>query len=203
VRLVAKFPGTCRQCRRRFEVGTAIEWNRVTGSIHAIGAECGPTPEAEPEPVQDSASIVAFLAAAQVRGLKFPKARFLAPNGAEMRLSLASARSQVPGAIQVVVADLWIGRICPDGRVEGELVHRADLLTTLATIALDPAKAAKEYGALMGRCSFCNLALTDAGSIEVGYGPVCAKSWGLPHRPKGTPALLHIPTPSGGHHAAF
>lgn len=36
------------------------------------------------------------------------------------------------------------------------------------------------------------LPLTDAGSVEVGYGPVCASHWGLPHSPKGTPALSAV-----------
>ena len=56
-------------------------------------------------------------------------------------------------------------------------------------VAADPAAAAKAYGALMGRCSFCDTAITDEGSVEVGYGPVCAKRFGLPHTPKGTKVL--------------
>lgn len=36
---------------------------------------------------------------------------------------------------------------------------------------------------LTGHCSFCQRELTDAGSLEVGYGPICADRWGLPHAP--------------------
>ena len=32
---------------------------------------------------------------------------------------------------------------------------------------------------------FINFA-TDAGSVEVGYGPTCAKRWNLPHTPRGS-----------------
>lgn len=60
------------------------------------------------------------------------------------------------------------------------------MLVALDRIATDPATAASEYGALMGRCSFCDLTITDDGSIAVGYGPICAKKFGLPHTAKGT-----------------
>lgn len=46
----------------------------------------------------------------------------------------------------------------------------------------------------MCRCSFCGLALTDEGSVEVGYGPVCAKRWGLPHQPHGVRVLTSVPS---------
>lgn len=42
------------------------------------------------------------------------------------------------------------------------------------------AKEAASFGALTGRCVFCDRELTDERSIEVGYGPVCAERNGLP-----------------------
>ena len=62
----------------------------------------------------------------------------------------------------------------------------------LATIAGNHAEAALAYGALMCKCSFSNLPLTVAGSVEVGYGPTCAKKWGLPRQPKGTPGVQAV-----------
>ena len=50
-------------------------------------------------------------------------------------------------------------------------------------------------GTFPGPLSFCALPLTDAGSVEVGYGPVCAKHWGLPHTPKGTPTVSPAAAP--------
>jgi len=140
--------------------------------------------------------------AAQARGLKHPKARFLAPPGAtsspgaigrELRLTLAGARSKAPGSIQVYIGDDWIGRVePPDGRLVGKLASDQVLIDTLLQIACNPAEAAQAYGALMGKCSFCGLQLTDEGSVEVGYGPVCAKKWGLPHQPKGTRRVQEV-----------
>jgi Family of unknown function (DUF6011) len=195
--MLSKFSGTCQRCLRRFGAGTTIEWSRATGALHADPAVCAAAAATPvPPPVTlaaDHRPIVALLEGAKARGLKFPKARFLAPNGGELRLSLAGAGSQAPGSLQVCVDDTWLGRIEPNGTVRGpKLLADLAVGTLLVTIAANPAEAARAYGALMCRCSFCNLALTDAGSVEVGYGPTCAKKWGLPHAPKGTPNVQAV-----------
>ena len=62
--------------------------------------------------------------------------------------------------------------------------------------AAEPARCAKEYGAVACCCSFCGLQLTDEGSIEVGYGPICAARYGLPHEAKRGKALKPVPVPA-------
>jgi hypothetical protein len=99
---------------------------------------------------------------------------------------------RAPGTLTVVVDGTYVGGIRPDGEAVGALAGDDALQAHLAKVALDPAKAAKEYAALMGACSFCSKPLTDEGSVEVGYGPVCAKHWGLPHRALGTKALHEV-----------
>lgn len=187
--IISRFAGTCTVCRARFAAGTQIEWTKGAGARHI---QCPQVPQemhAEPPVVLPVASIVGFLRAARERGLKFPKARFLAPGNEEMRLSLAGAKARVPGAVQVVVRGQWVGRVNPDGEVVGLLKDDPQLQDLLRRIADDPAGHAKAYGALMARCSFCDKDLTDAGSVEAGYGPVCAKHWGLPHKALGTPHI--------------
>lgn len=49
------------------------------------------------------------------------------------------------------------------------------------SLAENPAKVAADYGRLSGRCCFCKIELTDEKSIAVGYGPQCARSYGLPY----------------------
>lgn len=88
--------------------------------------------------------------------------------------------------MQVLVGEQWLGRIMPDGRVGRPLADDGPTLEVLRRIGVDPAAAAHEYGATNGVCSYCNTELTDAGSVEVGYGPVCAKRYGLPHQPRGS-----------------
>lgn len=194
MRMTAKFDGRCKRCGGKLPMGSQIEWSRETGATHADMFACVQVREAAkpatPAVSADGAPIARFLQAARERGLKFPKARFLAPGGGEIRLSVAGDQSRYPGCIQVVVRDQWIGRIEPSGVVSGgTLAGDAAVLDALATIAADPAAAAKAYGALMGRCSFCDKTITDEGSVEVGYGPICAKKFGLPHEPKGTRVL--------------
>jgi hypothetical protein len=197
--ITSKYAGTCQRCRRSFPAGTLIQWARSSGAVHADPQACAtaaaqPVARSAPAVTANLRPIAEFLMAAQTRGLQYPKARFLAPGGrGELRLTLAGNRSKVPGAIQVYVADAWIGRVePPDGRVVGDLARDQALLDLLLHIASNPAEAAQAYGALMGKCSFCGLPLTDAGSVEVGYGPVCAKKWGLPHQPKGTRVVQEV-----------
>lgn len=189
--IIAKFNGRCVACGQALAAGSTIEWTKGVGARHA-----GTCPPAAVVPVVtvQAGAIVAFLQAARDRGLKAPKARFLAPGGGELRLALAGSTSKYPGAVQVKVDGTWVGRIEASGVVAGPLAGTwgAPIVAALDIVASNPAAAAKAYGALMCRCSFCNLSLTDAGSVEVGYGPVCAQHWGLPHAPKGTPAVSTV-----------
>ena len=49
----------------------------------------------------------------------------------------------------------------------------------LEKLNADPEGAAAAYGRQTGNCSFCSKALEDDRSLEVGYGPKCAKNYGL------------------------
>jgi hypothetical protein len=55
-----------------------------------------------------------------------------------------------------------------------------EVALAVAAIAADPVTAIVRYGHLTGKCSFCCRPLTDGGSIEHGYGPICADKYGLP-----------------------
>ena len=196
--MTSKFNGWCKDCKGKIVAGELIDWTRENGAKHATPAGCATAKAkmaAAPKVTANGAPIATFIQAARDRGLKFPKARFLAPTGGEMLLSLAGATSKFPGSVQVKIERNWVGRVNTDGTVAGPMTSRKDILSTLDRIAENPAAAAKAYGALMCSCSFCGKALTDEGSVEVGYGPICARHFGLPHSPKGTPALKTV-TPS-------
>jgi len=189
--MTSRFPGTCTTCHSAFPAGTPIVWVKGVGARHQRPEQCIAAP---PQPVvhADTSGITAFIARAANR-LKSPKARFLGPDGrAELRIGIAGSRSRRPGATLVLLDGQFLGYV-DKGEVIGGLRHRPDVLATLAAIAADPAKAAKEYGALMCRCSFCGLQLTDAGSVEVGYGPICADHYGLPWGRGGVPELHPLP----------
>jgi Family of unknown function (DUF6011) len=194
--MLSKFAGRCTRCKGRIAEGTWIEWAKDQGAAHLDATICTTVLAAitgPPRPTLNLRDLVAFLEAAQARGLKRPKVRFLAPSGGELRLSLASAGTRRPGAVQVVIDTDWQGRIDPDGTVHGaKLLTDQVLLDLLVTIAGNPDEAARAYGALMGKCCYCGLPLTDAGSVEMGYGPRCAQKFGRPHQPKGTPVVKAV-----------
>jgi hypothetical protein len=193
--MASQFPGTCKACGCSFPAGTSIVWAPGAGARHADLQACeaakAERASAASVPGPDLTKVAKFLSDARDRGLKFPKVRFLAPGGkGELRLHLAGPTSGSPGAVQIKLDGRWIGRVDLDGSLNGSFLKGSEpILLALAKIGEDPAKAAKEYAALMCRCSFCGLALTDEGSVEVGYGPICAKHWGLPHVYVGTPAI--------------
>ena len=104
-----------------------------------------------------------------------------------IKLWIAGTRSMQPGSLSVTttaVAREWLGRVMPDGtwtpghtRTAAEYDSVADLLCEL--IAAPQATLAAN-GKSAGACCYCGSELTDARSVEAGYGPTCARKWGLP-----------------------
>lgn len=125
--MIAKFNGRCKRCGGALPAGSVIEWTRDGGATHADVETCSAIRAAAlaappvAEVTANGNPIVRFLQAAKDRGLKFPKARFLAPGGGELRLSVAGDTSRYPGAVQVKVDETWIGRIEANGHVAGPL----------------------------------------------------------------------------------
>jgi hypothetical protein len=119
--------------------------------------------------------------------LKWPKIR-LEVNGNPVVLKIAGEKSKYTGEIMVTDggpfgANRYYGRVSREGRwvkPNRDFLELGDVGTLLENMAANPAKTASEYGKLTGQCCFCNKALDDSRSTAVGYGPVCAKHYGLP-----------------------
>lgn len=80
---------------------------------------------------------------------------------------------------------IWRNTVC--GRVSAgdtELRNYSGLpperIKDLAALAENPIGAGKMFGLTTNICCFCGLQLTAAESVGNGYGPICAKKWGLP-----------------------
>ncbi len=125
------------------------------------------------------------LLAGVVGKLKFPRLTFEV-DGESMVLYPAGQKSAAPGVLNLVRADpnRWYGRIAKDGtwsnyaRLEPDKRERVwDFINRLGK---DPTGVLAERGRLAGRCCYCYRELTDEKSTATGYGPVCAKKWGLP-----------------------
>jgi hypothetical protein len=120
--------------------------------------------------------------------LKFPAIVLSVPAINEtVRIAMAGAKAAVPGSLKVesMTKDgkfgrLWYGRVHRNGNYERAHGAPDAIADRLAEFAADPVKVAGEHGHLTGNCCFCNLALKDERSTAVGYGPVCAKHYGLP-----------------------
>lgn len=81
----------------------------------------------------------------------------------------------------------YAGKLSPNGEfsVGRGYGHGSELKGTLSDFAADPVGKAKAYGKMFGSCCFCGRDLTDAVSIHLGFGPVCATRFGLAHKAAG------------------
>ena len=144
-------------------------------------AEKFTTPPAAPVQVTDFGRVYRMFNAAKAH-LKHPKVR-LNVDGQEITLYLSGPASRVPDVVNVVNRDTngWYGRVYPDGRWErGSASQNMEgVLTMLDKLAANPEEVAAAHGKLTGNCCFCSRALSDDRSTDVGYGPVCAKRYGL------------------------
>lgn len=228
-RMAARYPGRCGTCDGAIAPGQQIDWDRDTRiTTHVVcpprelrvdGLQ-GATPVAAAqtyqrpfestvasspavESVEPLLALAEFLAQARENGLVEPKLRFLAPKGGEMKLKLNKVtHATYPSHIVVTVNGVFRGTISPRGDVTHDLKFRKDLLDALREVEKNPALAAHTYAALTGRCTFCNLPLTDEGSVQVGYGPICAMNYNLPHIPLGTPEIGAPPVVQKAPHEA-
>jgi hypothetical protein len=139
-----------------------------------------------PRPAGVSANLSGVVALLDVAGekLKFPKIT-VEVNGQTIVLSRCSPRSQYAGCVNVAgegdyQSRPWFGRIDRTGNLIAGRAITDSIREALRTLSADPVGFAREYGRRTGRCCFCNAALRDERSTEHGYGPVCAKSYGLP-----------------------
>ena len=76
-------------------------------------------------------------------------------------------------------ANKFFGRIDVKGDFYATRSAVADVQAVVTEFAENPADVAGKYGKLTGGCSFCNHKLDDDRSLQVGYGPVCAKRFNL------------------------
>lgn len=117
--------------------------------------------------------------------LNNPKITIDLPEVGTVVLTVAKATHKVPGSINVKTPggfdySDWYGRIHRDGRYDPSRIAPKALETGLKLLAANPAKMASEHGHKTGQCCFCSIPLTDARSVEVGYGKTCAKNFSLP-----------------------
>lgn len=118
--------------------------------------------------------------------LKYPTIILQTPSKREMILTRAADYSKNPGYVYVKLDDVgYAGKVSPTGKFFPTDALTASLMQEvtelLGQLAADPAGTAAAYGKLVGNCCFCAKALDNPKSLAVGYGPTCAKNYGLPY----------------------
>lgn len=123
-----------------------------------------------------------FATAAQK--LRRIKVSLQAASGQQVVFTKAGPTSKYAG--QILITDggpfgsnKFFGRIDVNGDFYATRNAVQDVQSLVTEFADDPAEVAGKYGKLTGSCSFCNHKLDDGRSLQVGYGPVCAKRFNL------------------------
>ena len=189
VRLPAKdqtFALSLLQQQARTGALSPNQWPWVRKLVERIDQ---PANAAETRNLGDQTALRAMFAAAAPK-IKFPHLLLRHDCGEyteTLKVWIAGPRSAQPGSFSVTttaVSREWLGRIGRDGiwtpghtRSAIEYDSVADLLSEL--IAAPHAFLAAN-GKSAGACCYCGSELTDARSVEAGYGPTCAKKWSLP-----------------------
>jgi hypothetical protein len=147
------------------------------------------------EDVGDFKKVIELFAIAK-QHVRYPRI-VLQVNTQPIALSLAGQNSKAPGTVNVTDGqpfgqNQWFGRVAADGRWEKSEYgdENPEVRSFLRKFAMDPAGMAKEFGKLTGRCCFCNLPLKDEKSTAAGFGPVCAKNYGLESQWKAAQSVL-------------
>lgn len=109
--------------------------------------------------------------------LKYPKITFSVANQ-QVVVSLAPSHGKNPGAAYIKVDGDYYGKVSANGHLTA-YNEVTGIRTFLEDMNEDASMAARVYGHRTGRCCFCNAKLTTHESSSHGYGPVCAKNYGL------------------------
>ena len=116
--------------------------------------------------------------------LKRVKVKLQTASGQPVAFARAGAMSKYAG--QILITDgmpfgqnKFFGRIDVTGEFFATGRATPDVCELVKEFSDNPADTAGKYGRLTGGCSFCNHGLKDDRSTQVGYGPVCAKNFGL------------------------
>ena len=191
----AKFNTVCELCKGPVQVGEKINWEPgKRGVSHADTVLCN---ERKLRNMQKDLQpclldtkllpLVQLIKSVISPDLKWPTLRlqFL-----EDKIAVSITKGgHAPGSLAIKANGTFVGCVRPTGEVTGQLTNNLPLQDYLLSISTDKATLTREavlYGKLTNSCSFCGLELTHDYSVMVGYGPICAEKWDLPHAYNGT-----------------
>lgn len=100
-----------------------------------------------------------------------------------VKVTRAKDSSTNPGALYLrdgATGD-YIGKITATGEVRTIVVIATPIREQLKAFVIGGLDYLDAVGKATGQCCYCGLELTDPDSVGRGYGPVCAKKYGLDH----------------------
>ena len=111
--------------------------------------------------------------------MRYPAMHLRSKNGDKIRIYLATK-----GYIAITLNGEYIGKLpAADKNIilyDSPFFNHNELINELDTLLSNPIAESALQGREYGRCCFCNRELDNEGSIQHGYGPICAEKWGLP-----------------------
>ena len=163
--------------------------DKQTAWLHVLAVSSMTQEKAESVAIEVDGIIAIFNKAKQ--HLKHPKIRLFVETPGKplltqkLVLSIAGHGAKFPGSVNVTDGgpygqSQFFGRIRLEGVYDPAPSNRPEITEFLQEFSADPARIAGEQGRLLGRCCFCDQALSDGRSTSVGYGPICADHWDLP-----------------------
>lgn len=157
--------------------------------LHVLAVEATAPPAPEPEPERGAGDVVDLLATAVANGMQRPAIRCTVDDADGRRVSLRFSRApsdgKNAGCAYVKAGDVYVGKITPAGGfVVSARAEAAPFLgavrVVFAAVEADAQGFFAQNGRETGTCCYCARDLTDDRSKVAGYGPVCAKRYGLP-----------------------
>ena len=174
-----------QSCSRGIQQYGSLTW-KMRSYAKRLGSEVQQKPIREAvKELPNLAGVYAIFLTASEK-LKRPAVTFDSPSLGKIKIAVAGDRSKYTGQLMVTDGgpfgqNQWFGRIDSNGVFKaGRSMLNDAQMTFLKRFSEDPVTLAKEYAMESGACCFCHRQLTDDRSTEVGYGPVCAKNYGLP-----------------------
>lgn len=99
-----------------------------------------------------------------------------------IRATLAKDDSANPGAVYLKTSNNeYIGKITRDGQLRTNSPLNPEQRNDLRNFVVLGHEFLATCGKQTGVCCYCGAELTDPESVERGYGPVCARKYGVEH----------------------
>lgn len=156
--------------------------------IHVLLVEGEAREATKDQPAPRFPGIAGLLATAREHGAKCPKLTYpagTATSTGRIKLSTSGAQSSNPGRVHVTDggafgSNEYYGRLLEDGTLVSRQPIPEAVLALLQAIDAAPQAFSQLAGWLHGTCCYCGADLSTAESRGAGYGPICARKYGLP-----------------------